>query len=214
MSKSFITGCDQNTEWQLPWFIENFKKHNDTPLVVADFGMSANMRYVAECMADHVTTIVNISGNKGWHLKTQALYNSDTYHTCWLDTDCEVIEDISDIFDYTMVAQLNMVQDRPWTKRRPPMWFNSGVVSVAGKPEILRKWTECCFEANVGDQEVLHAITEDPLYRIQVINELPHRFNTLRLDIEDGTQPNRISVMHWTGEKGNAIIREQMNECS
>ncbi len=22
-----LTGCDKNTEWQLPWFVENFKKY-------------------------------------------------------------------------------------------------------------------------------------------------------------------------------------------
>ena len=40
MRKGFMTGCDQNTEWMLPWFIENYKKHNDTPLTVMNFGMS------------------------------------------------------------------------------------------------------------------------------------------------------------------------------
>ena len=39
MSNVFMTGCDHNTEWQLPWFIENFERYNDTKLVIADFGM-------------------------------------------------------------------------------------------------------------------------------------------------------------------------------
>ena len=24
--RCFLTGCDKVTEWQLPWFVENFKK--------------------------------------------------------------------------------------------------------------------------------------------------------------------------------------------
>jgi len=31
----FITGCDVKTQWMLPWFVENFKKHNpDEELVI------------------------------------------------------------------------------------------------------------------------------------------------------------------------------------
>ena len=36
--KVFLTGCDEKTEWMLPWFVENYKKHNDTPLIFANFG--------------------------------------------------------------------------------------------------------------------------------------------------------------------------------
>ena len=39
MSNVFVTGCDHKTEWQLPWFIENFERYNDTKLIIADFGM-------------------------------------------------------------------------------------------------------------------------------------------------------------------------------
>ena len=38
--KLIITGCDEKTEWQLWWFIENYYKHNTIPLAIADFGMS------------------------------------------------------------------------------------------------------------------------------------------------------------------------------
>ena len=48
MLKVFLTGCDNNTEWQLPWFVHNYRKHNTTPLVLADFGMSKEARTIAE----------------------------------------------------------------------------------------------------------------------------------------------------------------------
>ena len=40
MENLFITGCDRNTEWQLPWFWENYSEYNDTPLLFVDFGVS------------------------------------------------------------------------------------------------------------------------------------------------------------------------------
>ena len=35
----FLTGCDEKTEWQLPWFLENYFKHNNTPIAIGNFGM-------------------------------------------------------------------------------------------------------------------------------------------------------------------------------
>ena len=43
-SNMFITGSDSNTEWQLPWFIENYYQHNDIPLRIVVFGLSDKMK--------------------------------------------------------------------------------------------------------------------------------------------------------------------------
>ena len=47
---------------------------------------------------------------------------------CWIDTDCQILDDISDIFSYSERDKLGMVEDRPWSSRRPEMgaWYNSG----------------------------------------------------------------------------------------
>ena len=40
MREYFLTGCDDKTEWQLPWFMDNFRQHNqEAKIVLADFGM-------------------------------------------------------------------------------------------------------------------------------------------------------------------------------
>ena len=45
MREYFLTGCDDKTEWQLPWFMDNFRQHNQgAKIVLADFGMSEFMR--------------------------------------------------------------------------------------------------------------------------------------------------------------------------
>ena len=53
--KCFITGCDENTEWMPPWFVENYKAHNDIPLVFADFGVSLELKNMLSHLGfDHV----------------------------------------------------------------------------------------------------------------------------------------------------------------
>ena len=52
-----LTGCDSNTEWQLPWFIEKFKKYcrgTDCKLAIADFGMTTEAYTDAVIQADYV----------------------------------------------------------------------------------------------------------------------------------------------------------------
>ena len=63
MSNVFVTGCDHNTEWQLPWFLENFERYNDTKLIIADFGI---MNY-----PDGDYTYIDMSRNK-FHIRTFA----------------------------------------------------------------------------------------------------------------------------------------------
>ena len=38
--EAFVTGCDSKHEWFLKWFIDNYKKHVNKPLIFANFGLS------------------------------------------------------------------------------------------------------------------------------------------------------------------------------
>ena len=62
-SNLFITGCDHNTQWQLPWFVENFKKHNpNAELLIFDFGMN-------DAPFSNITK-KHTSQDKGWFIMT------------------------------------------------------------------------------------------------------------------------------------------------
>ena len=208
LSNLFITGCDVNTQWQLPWFVENFKKHNpNAELMIYDFGMKDN---------PYVELSVHLkSADKGWFKKPSAMMRSALVadKVCWLDTDCHVQENIENIFNFTEPERLCMVEDIPWSKRRGETWHNSGVVAFQGTPKILSKWaTEVSYDPDVGDQEVLHKIVGQNLTRMNYIKDLPKAFNVLRLDVLDNTAPSKIKIMHWTGAKGNQKIREMMTK--
>lgn len=207
--KAFLTGADMNTEWQLPWFFENYKKHNDTPLIFADFGVIDR-----EAIEPHVHAILDMTKvpEKGWFKKPKALYHAPAQKLVWLDTDCQVLQDISPIFDLLQPDQLNMVEDKPWAKRRGGVQFNSGVVGIIKKPIILGMWANWIMEGSeVGDQETLTA-NLNPITQIKYINPLPNEYNWLRLQIENDNEPaTNAKIIHWTGQKGNDRIRSMMN---
>lgn len=209
----FLTGCDHKTEWQLPWFLKNFKKQrNKTKIVVADFGMSPEMNKfaVAHPCVEAVMNIQTQGKEKGWFLKPLTMYHVPSKETIWLDTDCQVVKNIDGLFDLLEPNKLNMAEDKPWTKRRGEMWYNSGVVGFIGKPNILVQWANAIHkEQNIGDQEMLHGLL-NPITQMANINPLPQKYNVLRLMIENDNYNGQISIMHWTGEKGNDRIRSMM----
>ena len=62
--------------------------------------------------------------------------------TVWIDLDCQIIDNIDGIFTLLEPNKLNMVEDKPWTKRRKEVWHNSGIVGFIDKPVILTQWAQ------------------------------------------------------------------------
>lgn len=214
--KCYLTGCDSNTEWQLPWFLENWQCHSGVPLLIADFGMSEEMLSHLHQHPTYMKRMQVFSFNspvEGWFKKPRAIWVATKMSTrvCWLDTDCQINGKIDDIWDHFQPNVLNMVKDRPWTTRRPENgdWFNSGVV-MTDRNEVLRQWTEKTeSDPDQGDQEVLHYMMT-PIEKVGKINPLPHKYNTLRIDYIDNIAVPDPVVIHHTGHKGNEKIRQMM----
>lgn len=208
--RCFLTGCDENTQWMLPWFIETYRKFNTLPLVFVDFGVTQEMR--SWLYQTNYVQIIDVEKQNvgGWFYKPKALYNSPYRYTCWIDTDIEILGDLSSIFNYVDANKLAMVEDKPWTRRRGERWHNSGVVAIDGKPPILKKWLlECTRNPKVGDQEVLHEILSgSPMLKLMHIVDLPDIYNWLRLQLVDGYDSDKKLCMHWTGPKGKNQIRK------
>ena len=213
-SRVFFTGCDRNTEWQLEWFVKHFTKHNQTPLIFVDFGVSKEMRrqpFFSKFLQVYTAPKTQAGG---WFHKpaTMKMIGEMYDEACWLDTDIHILGDMSSLFDHIEDNKLCMVEDQPWSARRGETWHNSGVVAFRGVPDILKTWAkECALFPKTGDQEVLHEIVkETPLKRISNITSAPNKYNWLRLQILDGQDSQYKLAMHWTGEKGNMQIRKLM----
>jgi len=216
---AFVTGCDHKTEWMLPWFLRNFRKYNNYPIYFADFGVSKSMRKWVE-ESEEFEDIIEFedTSHKKWYLKPAALMKTPAKNKVWLDTDCEVRAGLNSIFNYIEVGKLAVVEDTPWSRRRGETWHNSGVVGVHNSPKVLDEWQFRCKNNAVdgnplyGDQDILHEMLSDPLTRCIHINDLPNKFNFLRLQILDGEDPKFAYIIHWTGQKGKDEIRRQMND--
>ena len=129
---------------------------------------------------------------------------------CWLDVDIEIVGSYDGVWDWVRPNVLTMAKDGPWTKRRRETWHNSGVVAFQNQPQILFDWCSAVESKNHGqrgDQEVLHMLMTDELRRMTHIQDLPKKYNTLRIDLLDGTAPKDIHGMHWTGKKGKDHIK-------
>ena len=222
----FLTGCDKNKEWQLPWFISNFRKHSEDKLILADFGLSQEMRELCggedlSIAPDHLMSVES----RSWFSKIEAMSKTSVLFgdskVCWIDTDCQVKKDPSDIFQFVEDNKLTVVVDHPWTEKGSPWiaqgvsgpWYNTGVVAYQGRPSIIDRWlAEVAVEGkHRGDQEALYSLlNQETLNRMIHISEAPHRYNVLRLDVLQDRVPKSPVIMHWTGQKGDDEIRRQM----
>jgi len=221
----FITGCDKNTEWQLPWFVKNFRKHSKAQLVIADFGMTTDAYMMAQIDADHV---IDEQDTKGWFSKVGTMWTATKRfpggNYCWIDTDCEIRSNPDDIFTFIEKNKLTMVVDHPWTINGSPWtrqsdvgpWYNTGVVAFQDRPGILDIWYKEIRENQNryrGDQEALYEIlNRDHMMRFIHIAEAPHRYNVLRLDMAQDRVPPKPAILHWTGRVGNEEIRRQISD--
>lgn len=208
--QAFLTGCDESQAWMLPWFLKNYKKYNTAPLIFADFGVSELTRKILQ---ENVHAIMDVSKVKenGWFKKPRSMLSSPSKKTVWLDTDCQILDNIEELFDLLEPNKLAMVEDKPWSKRRGETWHNSGVVGFIDKPIILHQWTQKVHdEPRVGDQEVLHAML-NPITKIAHIQNLPNKYNVMRLQIEHDNYTGPKKIVHWTGAKGKDRIRSMMN---
>ena len=195
-SKLFITACDSKSRWMKKWFVDNFTKHNPgVKLHVYNFDKE-------------------FTNSEGWFKKPDAMIDAakKSDMVCWIDMDCEVLGDLSGIWQFVRPNKLGMVEDAPWTQRSGNTWHNSGIVAFQGVPDILMKWKGACVRTtHRGDQEVLHSLLRDPLTRLTHIESLPNRYNVLRLQHIDNTVPKNPLVYHWTGIKGKDHIRKLIN---
>ena len=94
--KAFLTGCDKKTEWMLEWFVENYKKHNSLPLIFANFGVSESK---LEWCRENFHAVMNMSKipERGWFKKPRSMLSCPSKQTVWIDTDCEVLDNIEKI---------------------------------------------------------------------------------------------------------------------
>lgn len=196
-----ITGADAEQEWLLPWWYENFRRHNmDTQIAFADFGLSPIAQHW--CSQRGIVVPVRCGAGKAWHKKPFAMMQSPFKNSVWIDADCEVRQDVSALFEFCDQG-IGLTKD-PITPfcPQPGAWATGVIASSHGEPAIEEWCKEILLRESRGDQEALNAI-RDRLFERLV--EMPHKYQWLRLEGDS----DQAAIMHWTGPEGKGVIARQ-----
>ncbi|MBS0624597.1 MAG: hypothetical protein JSS32_00930 [Verrucomicrobia bacterium] len=219
-----VVGCDQSQEWILPWWWENYQRHNSHPVAFVDLGMSLSAKewckskgtyihlpiadiFVAEkseidptLVQQWESTFVNFwEPRNAWFKKPSACLQSPYRRSVWIDLDCEIKSSIEPLFafaDHPSGLALGRIEKRG---------YNSGVVAFRRNLDLIERWAELAFTKNhqaVSDEDILNEAIVG-----RTIGELPSIYNWSRC-----WEENRDTViLHWHGNKGKQVIAYQIH---
>ena len=200
-----ITGVDKNHEDLVIWWYEQVRKHNPNAKIgIWDFGMSFVMREVVKGLDAWLSDPITHSSNIGWFNKTRAVINTPSQSVAWLDVDCQVLQNIEEIFSLVPPDTIGLTRD--WVRDN---WWATGVIVVNDRPKLLEHWNNMLLKTAIrGDQEMLYEIVGKKEH--EQIQELPQEYQWLRISLNRHKDSPNKKIIHWTGHKGKRFIREHL----
>ena len=203
-----LTGVDTNHEDLLPWWLNNAIKHNQNENIgVWDFGMSNAMREKIQTQYPNVWLSIPLDQHftSGWFYKLHAVIEAPEKRVAWLDVDCEILTDISDVFDLVKPNTIGLTRD--WVRGE---WWATGVIVVNDRPDLLYEWNNRLNKGDDirGDQEALEDMIAQNTH--SQITELPQEYQWLRISLNQGKDSADKKVIHWTGPVGRNHIRSSL----
>ncbi len=122
-----LVGCDQNQEWMLKWWWNNYSTFNTLPVAFIDFGMSKSAKLWCKSKGSLISISIDkkhfdteersnpslkknweasYSGSvwplrKIWHLKAFGLAKTPFLRSIWTDIDCEILGNIEPILEFS-----------------------------------------------------------------------------------------------------------------
>lgn len=227
-----LVASDISQEWLLPWWWENYSKHNSYPVTFVDLGLSENKRKWCRERGELVFLPMfdfliqdreEISANraelwedkygdnfwqhrKAWFKKPLACLRSPYLRTIWLDLDCEVCSSLKPLFEFAdLPSGIGIARDGVCFDSSFPI-YNSGVIVFRRNLEILSEWAVHSLERNGdyrGDQDLLSQIIFERQF---FVHELPSIYNWT---VSHGKN-DRPVVFHWVGDVGKDALRAQI----
>ena len=225
-----LIGSDSTQEWLLPWWHQNYIRHNSHPITWIDFGLTPEMH--AWCKKRGNVIVIRIadifvapqeelsadcyslweerfgkafwSCRDVWFKKPAAFLQTPYERTIWIDADCEIKGSIAPLFDLCNPPIPFAMRSTPHRSPAGDLIYNSGVVPYRWGLLLMEKWVEMAFESNnsfMGDQDILSQIIADDKIPIREIPDTYHRF---RNEPEEGA-----ILIHWTGANGKKVIEHR-----
>ena len=204
-----VTGIDNNREDIIEWWIDNALKYNKTEKIgVWDLGMSSACRKKLKRKYEQVWfSEIVVSSQIGWYYKVHCVKESPEQSVVWVDSDCQILTDISDIFHLVPSGQIGLTKDLARSN-----WWQTGVIAVNDRPSLLDIWHKRLWTPNEygelirGDQEALNTLVGTGEHN-QIV-ELPQEYQWLRMSLNKGIKSDNMKVIHWTGPAGKRFIKD------
>jgi hypothetical protein len=226
-----LVGSDLAQEWLLPWWWDNYRKHNDHPVTWVDLGMTEKMRDWCRERGELIRLLVadifvapqeEVSPENtaywqehygtsfwacrdAWFKKPAAFLQTPYQRTIWIDSDCEVRGPLTPLFDYAdHPSGISLCEDLYPLRRTPPV-YNSGVVVYRWGLPLITTWAKLAFDKSahfMGDQDILSKAIHD--HKIDIV-PFSGAYNRSRRDPEEGA-----IVVHFHGSNGKKMIQAQL----
>lgn len=225
MAEGIIVGCDLFQEWILPWWWENYRRHNRYPVAFFDFGLSEKgqqwclergelirLRSLLVKGRDEVDPSLahhweerhgeNFwDSREAWFKKPLACARSPFGKSVWLDLDCEVLQPLDFLFEACLhPSGIALANDQVVPT------YNSGVIAFRQGCPITQAWADQSLEKTGdfrGDQDLLsHIIAE----KNAPVCELEQIYNW---NVGYGDNPDAV-ICHWLGESAKTVLRNQL----
>jgi hypothetical protein len=247
-SKGIIVGSDANQEWLIPWFWENYSKYNSYPVAFFDFGMSDEMvtfckekgLYFSlkeelplkkEIKEEFYALFCEMLGDKAWALrdvwfkKPFACALSPFEKTIWIDSDCLVLKDLSELFsilpdDHELAIYPSRESDQVLMKLKglydfDETHYNSGVIVFRKGANFIADWTNASLSQEndfVGDDFLLSKILCKKGYKVFPLHE-KYNFMDLTKDPRNyelmpdfKERVDQCLIHHYIGPTGKSRI--------
>ncbi len=227
-----IVGSNQLQEWLLPWWWENYARHNRFPVGFVDFGMSDDGKKWCRERGELID-VPAIDGwvkdreevdpdladqwesrhgkvfwgyRNAWFQKPLACLQSPFKRTIWIDNDCEVRKPIDPLFNACgHPSNIALVRD-PGADASPFPIYNSGVIAFQRGAFLIQEWAKQSLQRNDryrGDQDLLSQIILEKGIRV---HELPNIYNWPSYkDTRD-----EVVICHWLGDLGKALLHTKI----
>ena len=241
-AKGIIVGSDNLIEWILPWWWYHLTSHNNFPIAFMDFGMSQKAIEWCKKRGEVISVPDNLkvkgkkkvssslakkwrhrmkgdiwNARKQWFKKPLAFSLSPFVKTLWLDLDCEVRTNISELFNFCeenieIVLAKDHINPEILIKDLKLIYpdekyYNSGVVIFRKDAKCITSFAKKAYSDNhlfLGDQCLLSRILYEektPLF------ELPEEYNWPII-----AKPNpKAKIYHWLCGIGKEHIKKELN---
>jgi hypothetical protein len=230
--KGFLVASDQNLEWLLPWWWDRYSSFNSHPVCFVDFGMTKeavlwcrDRGQVIAVNEPHVFSPLSeekrqefekiygksfCQSRQAWLKKPLACSLSPFEQTVWLDLDCEVLSQLTDMFDF--LSPTKEMALCFGSTSSPAQWIqeafdagtvcNSGVIVFSKKSSLIAQWERMVKEQSeqyFGDECILSLLI---CRHLDKVSRLPEAYNWR---MSRGV-PLYAKIIHWNGEWGKQYI--------